>query len=74
MSIFSISNITPVGAFCDAMDAARESDRRAAWHRPSALDETTRGVPSIEVPCFAIWKILGDAWRGIGKISPAEIV
>ncbi len=74
MSIFSISNITPVGAFCDAMDAARESDRRAARHCPSDLDETTRGAPAFKIPRSAIRKILGEALRGIGKIAPAETV
>ncbi len=74
MAIFSITNITPIGAFCNAMDAARESDRRAARHRPSALDETTRDVPSVDVPRFAIRNILGEASRGIGNLSPAKTV
>ncbi len=39
MSIFSITDVTPAGAFCNAVDAARQSDRRAAQHRPVTPDE-----------------------------------
>ncbi len=42
MSIFNITDITPVGALCNAMDAARESDRRAAQHRPHARNEAAK--------------------------------
>ncbi len=61
MSIFNISDTTPAGAYCNAMDAARESDRRAARRRPrtrteaaetespaanlTALRSALRGVP-----------------------------
>ena len=37
MSIFSITDVTPAGAFCNAMDAARKSDRRAAQRRRKAV-------------------------------------
>ncbi len=42
MSIFNITDITPAGAFCTAMDAARESDRRAVQHRPPAGTEAAK--------------------------------
>ncbi len=42
MSIFSITDVTPAGAFCNAVDAARQSDRRAAQHRPVTLDEVAK--------------------------------
>ncbi len=42
MSIFNISDATPAGAFCDAIDAARKSDCRAARHRPRTRTEAAK--------------------------------
>ncbi len=68
MSIFNIFNITPAGALCNAMAAAKESERRAAGSRPS---------PSVEMTVFApatIWNFLGDALRQIGLTYRTETV
>ncbi len=72
MSIFSLSDVTPVGAFCNAMEAAGESDRRAARPRRSASDETTRSAPTVKVSISAVRKILAVAWGRIGRVGPAE--
>jgi hypothetical protein len=42
MSIFNITDVTPAGALCNAMDAARQSDRRAARHRPDTGTESRK--------------------------------
>jgi hypothetical protein len=39
MSFFNITDATPAGAFSNAMDAARESDRRAARHQTRSRAE-----------------------------------
>ncbi len=39
MPIFSIADVTPADACCNAMDASRQSDRRAAQHRSVTPDE-----------------------------------
>jgi hypothetical protein len=41
MSIFNITDVTPAGALCNAMDAARQSERRAARHRPDTGTEAS---------------------------------
>ena len=42
MSFFHITDATPAGAFYNAMDAARESDQRAARRRSATQDEAGR--------------------------------
>lgn len=64
MSIFNITNATPAGALCNAMDAARESDRRAAQHRPRTRTEAAK----IESPA-AILTALRSALRRIADLS-----
>ena len=66
MSIFNISNITPAGALCNAMAAARECDRRAAQSRLSTSAETARLAPA------TIWNVLGDMLRHIGQANRTE--
>jgi hypothetical protein len=63
MSIFSISDVTPAGAFCNAMDAARENDRRAARHRPRTRTEAAK----TESPA-AILTVLRSALRRIAGL------
>ncbi len=72
MSIFDITDVTPVGALCNAMDAARESDRRAARHRPSASAESATDAPAVKVLHAAIREMLGHALRRIVRPSRAE--
>ena len=72
MSIFNITDATPAGALCNAMDAARESDHRAARHRPSASAESANDAPAVKVLRPAIREILGEAWRRIGWAYRAE--
>ncbi len=64
MSIFNIANATPAGALCNAMDAARESDRRAAQHRPRTRTEAVK----IESPT-AIRTALCSTLRRIADLS-----
>jgi hypothetical protein len=59
MSIFSISDVTPAGAFCNAMDAASESDRRAARHRSRARTEAAK----IESPAAILTAVRGALRR-----------
>jgi hypothetical protein len=44
MSFFNITDVTPAGAFCNAMDAARESDRRAARHQLPIRTEAAKSA------------------------------
>ncbi len=53
-------------------DAARESDHRAARHRPSASAESANDAPAVKVLRPAIREILGEAWRRIGWAYRAE--
>ena len=39
MSIFNITDYTPAAALCNAIDAARKSDRRAAQRRRKSIAE-----------------------------------
>ncbi len=63
MSIFNITDATAAGALCNAMDAARESDRRAAQHRPRTRTEAAK----IESPA-AILTALRSALRRIAGL------
>ncbi len=63
MSNFSITDATPAGALCNAMDAAREGDRRAARHRPRTRTEAAK----IESPA-AILTALRSALRRIAGL------
>ena len=66
MSIFSITDVTPVGTFFNPMNAARMSDRRAAQRRRKsiaefgALDERTL-------------KDIGVSRREIRKLVDAQV-
>ncbi len=66
MSIFSITDVTPVGAFLNPINAARKSDRRTAHRRRKsiaefgALDERTL-------------KDIGVSRREIRKLVDAQI-
>ncbi len=68
MSIYNITEITVAGAYGNAMDAARNSDRRASRNRPSASAETARFAPA------AIWNILCDALHHFGRAGRAQTV
>ena len=68
MSNFSITDITVAGAFSNALETMRESDRRAACGRPSVFFEMTMRAPA------TIWNILGDALRHIGLTYRTETV
>ena len=58
MSIFNITDITAAGAFCNAMDAAWESDRRAARRRVSAETGAAETPTSAAIPT-ALRRIAG---------------
>ncbi len=64
MSIFSITDVTPAGALCNAMDAATQSDRRAAQHRPVTPDEAEK----TQSPA-AIWTSLRTILRPVARPS-----
>jgi hypothetical protein len=63
MSIFNITDATCASAFCNAMDAARQSDRRAAQHRPVTPDEAGKAQSHA-----AIWASLRTILRPIARL------
>ena len=64
MSFFNISDVTPVGAYCNAMDAARESDRRAAQRRPNSRRDAGEKESTA-----TILTVLRGALSRIGRLS-----
>jgi hypothetical protein len=72
MSFFNITDITVAGAFCNAMDALRESERRDARHQASVVVETPKTASGANVSHTSIREILGDALRHIGRAYRTE--
>ena len=71
MSTFNISNITPAGALCTAMAAARENDRRNGQSRRSTSVATAKLAPATIWPA-TIWNVLGDMLRLFGRTYRTE--
>ncbi len=66
MSIFNISDVTPAGAYCNALAAARDSDRRAARHQVSASFESAKVARTNHTSLSAIRAAIDDVLRHIG--------
>ncbi len=64
MSIYSITDITPVGAYCSAVNAARESDHRAAQRRLNSRRDAGENESAT-----TILTILRGALGRIGRLS-----
>jgi hypothetical protein len=72
MSFFNITDITPAGALCNAMDAARESERRDVRHQGSDSVENAKHARTARSSLATIREILGDALRHIGRSYRTE--
>ena len=64
MSIYNITDITVAGAFCNAMEAAWENDRRSAQRRLNSR----RDAGEIE-SATTILTILRSTLRRVGRLS-----
>ena len=67
MSNFDITDVTPVGAYCSAMDAARESDRRAERHRPRTRTEAAK--TESPAPILAVLRSVLRRIAGLSRYS-----
>ena len=72
MSIYSISDITPAGAFCNAMAAARENDRRVARREAAASAENAKVSRTAHASLATIRAAIGDALRHMGRVYRTE--
>ncbi len=64
MSIYNITDITVAGAFCNAMEATWESDRRAAQRRLNSRRNAGENESAT-----TILTVLRGALRRIGRLS-----
>ncbi len=64
MSIYNITDITVAGAFCNAMEATWESDRRAAQRRLNNRRDAGENKSAT-----TILTVLRGALRRIGRLS-----
>jgi hypothetical protein len=64
MSIYNITDITVAGAFCNAMEALRESDRRAAQRQLNSRRDAGKN----ESPT-TILTVLRGVLRRVGRLS-----
>ena len=64
MSIFNITDVTVAGGFCNAMDAARESDQRAAQGQ-----QNSRRDAGEKESATTILTVVGGVLRRVERLS-----